>query len=301
MKVTLSAFVVATVVLPAAALSAQTTGVSRPESLDDNITVSAPAAPAAVAASAKPAEPAATPAPVLQVRTEATPAPHPELVADAMPLRADSTLESRFTATPDPDAGIVTAYPAVKNGLSEGTLLRARLNQVLSSRTTVTGSHFTAELTTDVLRDGKVLLPAGATLRGRVTEIRNGHKLGGAASMHLEPESITLPDGNLYRVDARVIDLADDEKNSRVNEEGTIIRSSHAKATFAALGLTTGSAAAAGAVLGGGVGAVVGAGIGAGVGAIWWMRRDREETLAQGTELVFSLDRNLILTPVTAE
>jgi outer membrane lipoprotein SlyB len=56
-----------------------------------------------------------------------------------------------------------------------------------------------------------------------------------------------------------------------------------------------------GAAVGGGVGAVVGATIGAGVGTIWWLRHDRQETLPQGTSIVFSLNNSLQLTPATSQ
>jgi outer membrane lipoprotein SlyB len=51
----------------------------------------------------------------------------------------------------------------------------------------------------------------------------------------------------------------------------------------------------AGAMIGGGVGAVVGLGVGAGAGAVWWLRRDRQQTLPKGTEIVFMLDNSMQL------
>jgi outer membrane lipoprotein SlyB len=91
-----------------------------------------------------------------------------------------------------------------------------------------------------------------------------------------------------------VTDL-DNYRESHVNAEGTIVNNSNAKATAAALGLTTGSAVVAGAMIGGGVGAVVGLGVGAGAGAVWWLRRDRQQTLPKGTEIVFMLDNSMQL------
>jgi hypothetical protein len=68
---------------------------------------------------------------------------------------------------------------------------------------------------------------------------------------------------------------------------------------LAVASLTTGGAAAAGAVLGGGVGAVVGAGIGAGVSTVIWLKQDRQATLPKDVALVFSLTAPMELRSVT--
>ncbi len=309
MRTSIPAVFAASLLLPAAALSAQTSGVSRPEAIEETISATPVTTPAPTAAPARQADSAvvstAGSKPVLQVRSE-----QPRYLAES--TAPESRLEERRLLDDDgrmpastapvnaEDAGIVTTFPSLKHGLSEGTMMRVRLNEQLSSKTTVNGSHWTGQVTNDIVREGRVIIPTGTTMEGRVTDLHGGRRLGGGASMHLEPERITLPDGTVYHLNARVIDL-EDRRSNRVNDEGTIIRSGHAKATLAALSLTTGSAAAAGAVLGGGVGAIVGAGVGAGIGVVWWVRRDRAETLPEGTEMVFSLDRAMRLTPADAE
>jgi hypothetical protein len=52
-------------------------------------------------------------------------------------------------------------------------------------------------------------------------------------------------------------------------------------------------------MIGGGVGAVVGLGVGAGAATVWWLRRDREQELPTGTEIVFTLNTPLQLNPAT--
>ena len=310
MRPHLPTLVAATFLLPAAALCAQETGVSHPEAIEETITTTT-----ATTVTAKPVDAAApvTARPVLQTRTAET-----AVITDGSPVVVETkTVATETTPTVlrvapteaarreealgnSLDEGIVASLPYIKNALAEGTMLRARLNQEISSKTTEQGSRFTARLSSEVTHDGRIVFPEGTLLSGRVTSIKQPRKLGGGASVHLEPDTVTLPDGTAYRVNARIIDT-DDFHNSRVNDEGTIIHTQHAKATLASLGLTTGSAAVAGAMIGGGVGAAVGAGIGAGIGAAWWLRRDRSETLAEGTQLVFSLDRPLYLVPLTPD
>jgi len=266
---------------------AQTTGTSHPETLNDDIVV-APAPPPVVVT------PPAAPAPALQ----------PRIVEQAAPVQRQ-TAEVYQPYQPavrppenDPDAGIVTSSPHYENALSEGTVLRARLVGELSTANTKQGSHFIATLSRNVEHDGRVILPVGASVEGRISEVRGGHRLGAAAAIHLVPESVTLPDGTLYRLDAQLIDL-DAGRNTRVNSEGTVIGNDHTAGHLTTLGATTGGGAIAGAILGGGPGLLIGAGVGAGVGTVIWLRQDRQQTLQEGTELVFSLNRPMEITPTT--
>ena len=87
----------------------------------------------------------------------------------------------------------------------------------------------------------------------------------------------------------------------RVDEEGNILRKDHVGATLAAMSLTTGGAAAAGAVLGGGVGAVVGAGVGAGVSTAWWLKQDRQTHLPKESLIVLELSEPLMIRSLVRE
>jgi hypothetical protein len=137
-----------------------------------------------------------------------------------------------------------------------------------------------------------VLLPAGSQIRGRISYIHGGHRISGPASIRLQPDFITLPDGTSRRLNADVFRI-EDLSNAHVNSEGTIVGGGHPKAALTAVAAATGGAAVTGAVLGGGVGAVVGAGIGAGAGTIWWLKREVQQELPIGLGLVFSLNEPL--------
>ena len=194
------------------------------------------------------------------------------------------------------DGDIVLEVPSRVHELSRGTLLNARLRETLNTQTTPEGAVFTAELLKDVGHHGEVMFPAGSLIRGHVTDVHGGKRIGGRAALHLEPETISLPDGTLYRLDAQVTDLEGTE-DVRVTDEGTIVLRSHPKATVAVLGGVTATAAVTGAVIGGGVGAAIGAIAGAGVGTVWWLKRDVQETLPSGTTLYFALNRPLTVVP----
>ena len=82
-----------------------------------------------------------------------------------------------------------------------------------------------------------------------------------------------------------------------MKDEGTIVVRSSPKAAAAVVGGVAATAAVTGAVVGGGVGAAVGALAGAGVATAVYLRRDLQEHVPVGTDVVFALDEGLTVTP----
>lgn len=197
------------------------------------------------------------------------------------------------------DADVVTTVVDRPGELREGTLLRARLVDKLSTISTEPGARFKAVLAEAVVKDGRVVMPVGSTVEGRVTTVHSGRRISGAAMIHLEADTILLPDGTRYSAHLQLIDT-DQTRHTKVDGEGSMIRRDHPRETLAAVGLATGGGAAAGAVIGGGVGAAVGAGIGAGAGTILWLKTDRQEVVPEQAMLVFSLSSAMPLVPQSA-
>ena len=292
----------------------QTTGISHPddipvttspEGIVQPVVYESPAS-AVVVMKAEPAASSIAPA---QVRQPHQPLPEPPVMqaavaqpalAEAHADREPATVSEAFVETreipqqmrahsplDDPDAGIVTRVPGPANQLPIGAMLHIRLRQALTTTGTHPGTVFTASLLDAVQRDGRVLLPAGATVEGKVTQVTAGKRTASAASIHLTPLSVVLPDGTRYPLRAQVIDSSM-YRTTKVDEEGTITHKNR-KGTIAAVGLATGAGAAAGAVFGGWPGAIVGGVIGAGVSTVVWLRQDRQADLPAGTEVVLSL------------
>jgi hypothetical protein len=282
MKTSFTTATAAAFILAAATLSAQTSGTSHPEALDDSITVAAPQASAAKPSPAVPIQQA--PAPVL--REQEVPTYAPVQTAQAAP-------QASHRIDDDDNSGIVTDN-STANELPEGTLVRVRLNRQISTRGTDRNDEFQALLSAPIEHQGRIVIPAGAVLSGRVTELYTGHHIGKAAGIHLEPTSVTLPNGITYKMTGQVVDLTLDHR-ARVSQEGTIVSNDPTPGTATAVGITTGTGAVAGAVLGGGVGAIVGAGIGAGIGGTVWANQTTTQTLPSGTPIIFSLNRPMLL------
>jgi hypothetical protein len=292
LRITTAALVLAAAPVFAAPLFAQTSGVSRPDS--------APITSDDVAQAPKPATPELKPRP--SAATPMTPAPAPtEVYGPYVPYTgskaAGAPVATQVAPVEDPeDAMIVVSVPERAGELREGTLLRTKMMSTLSTESTVTGSRFTAEVTEPIERNGKVIIPVGSILEGRVTEVHGGKRISGGALLHLETSNVTLPDGTHYIVHAQVIDTGQSDFN--VSDEGTLKKKGNVKETLVVMGGVTGAGAATGAMLGGGVGAAVGAGIGAGVSTVIWFKQDRQATLPKDVQLVFSLTAPMILTPL---
>jgi len=127
---------------------------------------------------------------------------------------------------PNPDQGIVTEVPINPNELPSGTELRVRLAEEISTTTTTVGTPFHGEIIEPVMHNGQTIIPAGAELRGHVTEVRGGRRIKGSALIHLEPQSIVLPDGSQYHLNASVIDSDQfaDTRASKVPRHGISAR-----------------------------------------------------------------------------
>lgn len=285
---------------------AQTTGVSTPPPAV--ISTSQDDAPPVTAPVSRPKPSAAVPAgTTLKTRTAPAASSNENFASTAsQPMAQTSSgdpdaeiVTSVGGPAPSPDdSGVVTSVAAGPNEVPAGTILRTKIRQTLSTASTVVGTPFTAEVTVPMERDGRVVIPVGSVVKGRVTEVRGGRRVRGAAALHLVPESVTLPDGTYYPLHAQVFDTSQYQA-TKVDSEGTILRKDHIGETIAAMSLTTGGAAATGAVIGGGVGALVGAGVGAGVSTVWWLKQDRQEVIPAESGITFGLVAPLTITPMT--
>ncbi len=197
----------------------------------------------------------------------------------------------------DPDGDIVHPRPLAPGELGQGTVIRVRLIDRLSTATNKSGDAFRGQVASDVLQDGTVLIPAGSEIDGRVVNVSSGH-LGGKGSMDLRPETVALPDGARYRMYAMVSGTPG--SRTRVGAEGTITPGSRLKRDSILYGGGVGAGAATGAILGGPVGALAGTIIGATAITAHLLINHPQATLDSGTVLLFTLTEPLDLEPVVA-
>jgi hypothetical protein len=89
---------------------------------------------------------------------------------------------------------------------SAGTSFAITLNETLSTRANSAGDAFTGTLQAPIMdTDGNVLIPAGATVRGRVTGVKKSGDVTQSAVISLAFESVSFG-GHSYPLDASVTD-----------------------------------------------------------------------------------------------
>ncbi len=207
-----------------------------------------------------------------------------------------------FTVRPvrppsDSNAQVVTNVLSRPNQLPEGTILKVLLDQQLSTATTQAGSMFSARMMENVTKDGRVVIPMGATVVGRVLSVSEGRRFHGQASIRLRPDEIDLPDGSRFFLHAEVYDMSA-RKGNKTDSEGDIVSKDNGKKTIAMGAASAGGSAATGAMIAGVPGAIVGAALGAGLVTAHWLMENHQAVLPKNSEVVFGLTEPMSLVPL---
>jgi hypothetical protein len=162
-----------------------------------------------------------------------------------------------------------------------GTTLSLTLDETLSTETNQAGDAFTATLRDPVYApDGAVLFPAGATVRGRVTQVQKSGRVGETAMLNLAFEAISFGERS-YPLEASVVS-ANPERVSRQTAGQTAGKVAAGAAAGAILGRVLGRDAKS---------TVKGAVIGAAAGtAIAMGTADVDAVLKAGSVMVIKVD-----------
>jgi len=131
-----------------------------------------------------------------------------------------------------------------------GSMLRIRINRGLDSNHIQIGTDFDGTVLTDIIADGQVAVPRGATVTGLVIGAKKAGAFKGEGELSLQVNSLTLG-GQQYPLNTEVW-----AENGR-DKTGRTVGNTVGTSAFGAL---------LGAVVGGGKGAAIGAGVGAGAG-----------------------------------
>jgi hypothetical protein len=252
--------------------------------------------------------PIAKPSPAHPMQ-QAQPAPAPmnAVPGSGMPNGTDQGIVSVAPSAPalntragnyDPDSDIVHPAPLPPGILGEGTLIRIKLLDELSSNLSERGQPFRSRVATDVLQNGQVIIPAGAEIDGRVAELSTGH-FGGHGSILLEPETVTLENGNKFKLHAMVASTPG--SNARVNSEGLITPGSRLKRDGIEYAGVGGGGMVVGAALGGPVGMLAGGIIGAGVVTTHLLESHPQTNLEAGSYLMLTVTEQVQLVPASPQ
>lgn len=175
-----------------------------------------------------------------------------------------------------------------------GTALMVRLDTTLATFSNRVGDPFRGSITEPVVVDGKTVIPAGATIEGRVTKVAEPRRIHGKPTIGILPEAVILPTGERYYLDATLTDA--NIPGSDVNTEGQFKGSGHDRHDTIMQGGGTAGGMLIGGLVGGPVGILVGGAIGAGSSTGFWLTKHRSATLPAGTQLTLELNRPLTMT-----
>jgi hypothetical protein len=175
-----------------------------------------------------------------------------------------------------------------------GTALMVKLDTTLATFSNKPGDPFQGKLAQDVIVAGKTVIPAGATIEGRVTKIAEPRRISGKPTIGILPEALILPTGERLYLDATLVDT--NVPGTDVNNEGEFKGSGHDRRDELETGGGTAGGMLIGGLVGGPIGIVVGGAIGAGSTGAHWLSKHRSAVLPAGTQLTIELNRPLTMT-----
>src|ERR1700686_4748068 len=131
-----------------------------------------------------------------------------------------------------------------------GTALMVRLDTTLATFSNRVGDPFQAKITQPVVVNGATLIPAGATVEGRVTKISEPRRISGKPTIGILPEAVILPTGERYFLDATLTDT--NIPGSDVSSEGQFKGTGHDRRDQLEVGGGTAGGMLVGGLIGGG-------------------------------------------------
>jgi len=191
-----------------------------------------------------------------------------------------------------------TMLAAQTNSVPAGTALIVRLDTTLATFSNKAGDPFQGKVTQAVVVNGQTLIPAGATVEGRVTKVTEPRRISGKPTIGILPEAVILPTGERYFLDATLTDTS--IPGTDVSSEGQFKGQGHDRGDTIETGGGTAGGMLVGGLVGGPVGVLVGGAIGAGTTTTHWLVKHRSATLPAGTQLTLELNRAMSLTTTPA-
>jgi hypothetical protein len=193
---------------------------------------------------------------------------------------------------------VVSAVAQNNISLPAGTSMKVKLENALTTFSSKSGDPFSARVTEAVMLGGKPVIPVGATVQGRVTKTSEPRRIAGKPTIAILPETVVLPNGEHYMLNAALVDTSV-RNGTDVNNEGQFKGKGHDGKDMTEIGMGTGGGMLVGGLIGGGKGVLIGGAVGATATVAHWLSKRSSTMLPAGTELVMELSRPLAMTAAT--
>lgn len=168
------------------------------------------------------------------------------------PQNADSGSSASSPNAEYPNGAPANSAPIRNMRVPAGTTLAVRINQRISVKTTRAGDSFSGEVAEPVEVDGRVVIPTGTPVGGRVDAAHKRGHFKGASILELRLTSMELH-GNRYSIDTH---------------DNVRTKKGKGRRTGGFIGGMTGAGMLIGGLAGGGVGLAIGGAAGAGAGTL---------------------------------
>jgi len=188
----------------------------------------------------------------------------------------------------------VTTFAQSNIPVPAGTSMQVKLETTLATFSNKPGDPFQGRVSQPVLLNGQTLIPAGATVEGRVTKVTEPRRISGKPTIGLFPEALILPTGERYMLNATVVDT-NLGRGTDVNSEGQFKGSGHDRRDQIEAGMGTGGGMLVGGLIGGGPGLLIGGAVAGTATAVHWLAKHRSAILPAGTELTLEISRPLTM------
>jgi hypothetical protein len=194
-----------------------------------------------------------------------------------------------------------TVFAQTNLALPTGTAVKARLQTTLTSFSSKRGDPFTARVMQAVMLNGTVIIPEGSTVQGRVSKVSEPRRIKGKPTIGIIPETIVMPGGERYALDATLVDT-DRGRGTDVDEEGRFKGAGHESRDTKELAIGAGGGMLVGGLIGGGPGVLIGGAVGATATTAHWLSKRNSALLPAGTQLILELNRPMDLgTPAAGQ
>ena len=218
-------------------------------------------------------------------------------VADT-PKKDGAAASSTSTSTSTPTPGLAAAAASDPNTISipAGTKIPLSLKQAISTKNAREGDAVYAETVFPYVVDGRVIVPAGSYVQGKISHVERAGRVKGRAEILMHYTSMIYPSGYTVMLPGSVENTPGADNKSVKDSEGTIQQDKDTGKKIEE-GAKGGVYGASGGALAGGLssginGARVGAAAGAAAGIGWaLLKRGSDVKLDVGTSIEMEIQR----------